>query len=162
MRRSSIVSSSAVLAALCTMLVGGCGGGTLEDEASDPSLRGEELNGGASAGNGQGQITICHVPPGNPANAHTLVVGGPAWNGHRHHRGDYLGACQGQDGPDGGPDTPPPPPPPDGGTDTPPPPPPPPPPPDPTCAPEGAACGGEVVCCDGLQCAEGYCQPIIN
>lgn len=162
MRHSSILTSSAVLAALCTMLMGGCGGGTLEDESSDPTLRGEELNGGAASRGNSGQITICHVPPGNPANAHTLVVGGPAWNGHRNHRGDYLGACHGQGDPDGG-TQPPPPPPPDGGT---PPPPPPPPPdagtPEPTCAPEGAACGVGVVCCEGFQCQEGFCQPIIN
>jgi hypothetical protein len=161
MRLSSIVTSSAVLAALCTMFVGGCGGGTLEDEGSDPALRGEELNGGAATGAGQGKITICHVPPGNPANAHTLVVGGPAWNGHRHHRGDYLGACQGQGGPDAGvpptndggtpqPDAGTGTPPPDGGTQ------------DPTCAPEGAACGGAVVCCAGLQCQDDYCQGVIN
>jgi hypothetical protein len=151
MRLSSIATSPAVLAALCTMLMGGCGEGTLEDENSDPTLRGEELNGGAPNGGAPGKITICHVPPGNPANAHTLVVGGPGWNGHRNHRGDYLGACQGQGEPDGGPGTPPPPPPPpDGGT------------PEPTCAPEGAACGSGVVCCEGFQCQEGSCQPIIG
>jgi hypothetical protein len=38
------------------------------------------------------KITICHVPPGNPANAHTLCVGSPAKEAHLAH-GDALGAC---------------------------------------------------------------------
>lgn len=38
------------------------------------------------------QMTICHRPPGNPANAHTLIVGSPAWPAHEAH-GDTVGAC---------------------------------------------------------------------
>jgi hypothetical protein len=37
-------------------------------------------------------ITICHIPPGNPANRRTLVVGIGAWPGHQGH-GDTLGPC---------------------------------------------------------------------
>jgi hypothetical protein len=145
MRLHSILFSSAVLAALCTMLMGGCGGGTLGDEGSNPMLRDEALNGSS------GNITICHVPPGNPANAHTIVVGGPAWNGHRNHVGDSLGPCEGGGQPDAGV------PPGDGGTSQ----------PDagtsdPICAPEGAMCGDGVACCDGLECEGGYCQRILN
>jgi hypothetical protein len=40
-----------------------------------------------------GKITICHIPPGNPANRHTIVVGAPAASAHLAH-GDYLGACK--------------------------------------------------------------------
>lgn len=40
----------------------------------------------------RGKITICHVPPGNPANRHTLTVGAPAWKAHRRH-GDHRGPC---------------------------------------------------------------------
>jgi len=39
-----------------------------------------------------GKITICHIPPGNPANAKTLTVDGSAWPAHQAH-GDTLGAC---------------------------------------------------------------------
>lgn len=39
-------------------------------------------------------VTLCHVPKGNPANAHTIVVGGPAVKGHLGH-GDALGPCGG-------------------------------------------------------------------
>lgn len=38
------------------------------------------------------QVTICHIPPGNPANAHEITVGAPAVNAHINH-GDTMGAC---------------------------------------------------------------------
>jgi hypothetical protein len=38
------------------------------------------------------KTTICHVPPGNPGNAHTLCVGNSAVPAHLAH-GDHLGAC---------------------------------------------------------------------
>ncbi|HEY7511168.1 MAG TPA: hypothetical protein VIG50_12995 [Vicinamibacteria bacterium] len=37
-------------------------------------------------------VTICHVPPGNPSNAHTITVGAPAVPAHLDH-GDTLGEC---------------------------------------------------------------------
>ena len=43
------------------------------------------------------KCTICHVPPGNPANAHTIVIGCSAVDAHlRNHPGDSLGACPNQ------------------------------------------------------------------
>lgn len=39
-----------------------------------------------------GRLTICHRPPGNPGNAHTITVGASAWPAHQAH-GDTLGAC---------------------------------------------------------------------
>jgi hypothetical protein len=38
------------------------------------------------------KTTICHIPPGNPSNAHTLCVGNPAVPAHLGH-GDHLGSC---------------------------------------------------------------------
>lgn len=40
------------------------------------------------------KTTICHIPPGNPSNAHTLCVGNAAVPAHLHNHGDYLGACK--------------------------------------------------------------------
>jgi|GEM_PF-4780318 len=40
------------------------------------------------------KISICHVPPGNPENKHTIHIGISAWPAHRdNHGGDYLGSC---------------------------------------------------------------------
>jgi hypothetical protein len=39
-----------------------------------------------------GKMTICHVPPGNPENKHTLEIDASAWPAHQAH-GDTIGAC---------------------------------------------------------------------
>lgn len=39
-----------------------------------------------------GKVTICHIPPGNPAAAHTISVGKPALQAHLGH-GDIEGEC---------------------------------------------------------------------
>ena len=39
------------------------------------------------------QVTICHIPPGNPDKKKTLTVGASAWPAHQAH-GDTEGACQ--------------------------------------------------------------------
>jgi LPXTG-motif cell wall-anchored protein len=46
----------------------------------------------AAAGPDDGKITICHVPPGNPANAHTIEISVNALPAHLAH-GDTVGAC---------------------------------------------------------------------
>lgn len=46
----------------------------------------------ACGSNGQPKVQICHVPPGNPGNAHNLCVGPSAVAAHLAH-GDYLGLC---------------------------------------------------------------------
>ena len=38
------------------------------------------------------KVTLCHVPPGNPADAHTITVGESAVSAHLAH-GDELGEC---------------------------------------------------------------------
>jgi hypothetical protein len=47
-------------------------------------------------GNGNPKVLICHIPPGNPANAHTILVGEPALSAHLAH-GCALGSCDGDD-----------------------------------------------------------------
>lgn len=38
------------------------------------------------------KVTVCHIPPGNPGNLHTLHVGSSALGAHLGH-GDYPGEC---------------------------------------------------------------------
>jgi hypothetical protein len=46
----------------------------------------------AAAAGPKEKTELCHIPPGNPGNAHTITVGGNASNAHLAH-GDTLGAC---------------------------------------------------------------------
>jgi hypothetical protein len=56
------------------------------------------------------KVLICHIPPGNPANEHSICVGKPAVEPHQRLHGDTIGACS--------PTTPPPPPDVDAGAST--------------------------------------------
>ncbi|MGA9524162.1 MAG: hypothetical protein WBV82_22060 [Myxococcaceae bacterium] len=40
---------------------------------------------------------VCHVPPGNPANAHTICVGKPAVKAHLKNHPDSEGPCDGEE-----------------------------------------------------------------
>ncbi|HSS78396.1 MAG TPA: calcium-binding EGF-like domain-containing protein, partial [Thermoanaerobaculia bacterium] len=42
---------------------------------------------------GSAKVVICHVPPGNPGNAHTITVSEAAVAAHLGH-GDHLGSCE--------------------------------------------------------------------
>jgi hypothetical protein len=98
------------------------------------------------------KVLICHIPPGNPANAHSICVGPPAWPPHHQLHGDTMGACPSGPGGSGDSDAgapPPPPPPPDAG------------PPVPACLAPGSACNTDSVCCNSLPCNMGFCTPVI-
>lgn len=41
------------------------------------------------------KVAICHVPPGNPGNRHTIYVGEAALPAHLGH-GDFRGPCEGR------------------------------------------------------------------
>jgi len=51
-------------------------------------------NGNDAPGNPGHKVTICHIPPGNPGNAHTIDIDLSALDTHLDHHGDYWGACQ--------------------------------------------------------------------
>ncbi|MHC4081007.1 MAG: hypothetical protein ACYS15_08165 [Planctomycetota bacterium] len=53
---------------------------------------------GGNGGNGNGppKVEICHVPPGNPDNAHMIIVSPWAVPAHLAH-GDVLGPCESDD-----------------------------------------------------------------
>ena len=45
-------------------------------------------------GNNNNKVVICHIPPGNPSNAHTITISQSAVQAHLAH-GDSLGPCGG-------------------------------------------------------------------
>lgn len=78
--------------------------GTEESALKDP-VTGEPTCGGK-------KVLICHIPPGNPANAHEICVGAPAVAAHVKNHGDPIGPCApSSPPPDADAGTPPPPPP---------------------------------------------------
>lgn len=104
-RNLSLVSPSAVASLFGFACLMGCGGppeATSADETM-AALTACHLNDGtvehdalvrACDPQDAKKTTICHVPPGNPANAHTLCIGNAAVPAHLgHHQGDHVGAC---------------------------------------------------------------------
>ena len=133
-------------------LAAGCGPEVSVEE--EQALLGEQAALGSAAAPqaaaGTDKVAVCHIPPGNPANAHTIVVGAPAVAAHLRH-GDRLEACDagggGDDGggDDGGGD--------DGGGDG----------GDDSCRAAAESCSEQSPCCAGLGCGEeGLCVPVIN
>lgn len=75
-----------LLAAFVAVVAVGCG--------NSEDLRVSQL---VQACRSEGKVCICHVPPGNPSNAHEICIGQPAWQAHQKHGKsdlDYIGACQ--------------------------------------------------------------------
>jgi hypothetical protein len=106
MLRNTRFSSVAHLVAILSLgLTLGCGVGTDEEsESSAQNLKDQAACGitdvtpqdevrACEPGNTK-KTTICHVPPGNPANAHTLCIGTPAVKHHLKNHPDYLGPCK--------------------------------------------------------------------
>ena len=79
----------------------GCGNEDDDDEDNDDSDEDDndddEDNSGGDEDdeedNDNEKLEICHIPPGNPDNAHTIEVSQSAVPAHLAH-GDYLGECQ--------------------------------------------------------------------
>ena len=104
LRRSSVALAIAFAAG---GLIGACEGAAEPSDSSEEALvaalKACHLNDGTV--NSKAEIractpaeethktTICHIPPGNPSNEHTLCVGTPSVPAHLHH-GDYVGPCK--------------------------------------------------------------------
>lgn len=92
--RLSFIVAGLISSALFT----GClSAGDSANEATDPNglrLKGASQDSLMKANDtaGVAKVSVCHIPPGNPANAHTIVVGAPAVQAHLAH-GDSLGVC---------------------------------------------------------------------
>jgi hypothetical protein len=84
-------------AILLTILVAFAGACTADDTDSSMYLTGTEESpltsaNGALSCTGH-KVLICHIPPGNPANEHSICVGEPAVAPHMRLHGDFVGAC---------------------------------------------------------------------
>ncbi len=47
----------------------------------------------STAFGGKAKVDVCHIPPGNPENFHTISVSEKAVDAHMRH-GDLEGACE--------------------------------------------------------------------
>lgn len=84
---------------------GNNGHGTRVEETTEATPQAQSASGTDSDKRGTSdisdrKITICHVPPGNPANKHTIHIAYSAWAAHKAHTNaigpdyvDYLGSC---------------------------------------------------------------------
>lgn len=70
--------------ALAAIAACGLDDGTIEPDAHLHACDPQDLK----------KTTICHIPPGNPANAHTICVGNAAVSHHVKNHGDLIGPCQ--------------------------------------------------------------------
>ncbi|HYV19857.1 MAG TPA: Kazal-type serine protease inhibitor domain-containing protein [Verrucomicrobiae bacterium] len=78
-----------LMSVLCTCCVGLL---TVLAISSTTAFAGGKPGSSGGGGNGVGKVCLCHIPPGNPGNAHTICVGAPAVKAHLGH-GDALGEC---------------------------------------------------------------------
>jgi hypothetical protein len=104
MRHKVCLSSLSLFACLGVGAVGGCDAPS--NPAADPreaELAACHMNDGTVDVNADlhacdpGSVkktTICHIPPGNPANAHTICVGNAAVPAHLQNHGDSIGPCK--------------------------------------------------------------------
>lgn len=67
---------------------------TAKEKNDDDSEIENELADVNATETGAKKVVLCHVPPGNTKEAHTIEVGAPAVKAHLAH-GDYLGTCAG-------------------------------------------------------------------
>lgn len=72
----------------------GCGGPGQESSPTQPAVSQMAIeDDGVVTRSGVEKVTICHIPPGNPDNAHTITVGAPAVPAHIAEHGDTIGPC---------------------------------------------------------------------
>ena len=66
--------------------------GTTDVLAFEIIIQDTSSTGTGTGSGGETQITICHIPPGNPTHPVTITIGQSAWPAHQAH-GDHMGAC---------------------------------------------------------------------
>jgi hypothetical protein len=81
-----------VMVAAAVACGNGGGTGSTQQSVDVDCLAGQPDSHACDPGNTK-KTTICHIPPGNPANAHTLCVGNASVEAHLAH-GDTLDVCE--------------------------------------------------------------------
>ena len=72
----------------------GCGGSGRESSPTQAAGTSAAIENGDGVTKSEVEkVTICHIPPGNPDNAHTITVGAPAVPAHLAEHGDSIGPC---------------------------------------------------------------------
>jgi hypothetical protein len=82
-----------VLAVASAALVGCSGARSRTSPTGAPDIPMAAGDEGMVTQSGVEKVTICHIPPGNPGNAHTITVGAPAVPAHLAEHGDSIGPC---------------------------------------------------------------------
>lgn len=85
------VDENAVIGTLLTLDMALSYVSAIPEDPNEPVAGDGSDPGGKGKGKG-GKVDICHIPPGNPANAHTLNISVNAVDAHLAH-GDVLGSC---------------------------------------------------------------------
>src|SRR5262245_60054846 len=95
------IRSLFVVASLFTLVVlAACEGESPLSTGADQAKSARESSNATSLaaspqGEAEPKVTICHVPPGNPENAHEITVAESSLKAHFPH-GDTLGTCEGE------------------------------------------------------------------
>ena len=88
------------LFAVLACLTAACAGEDPTEATGDPTLyltgteeRARQNEDGSVDCESPRKVLICHIPPGNPDNAHTICVGAAAVRAHEENHGDPIGEC---------------------------------------------------------------------
>lgn len=90
------IIATTTMATLLTATFAGCLDDGDDHEHIDDaalSISGSDADVAAACAQFPKKQAVCHIPPGNPANAHTICISVNAVDKHLSLHGDYLGAC---------------------------------------------------------------------
>jgi len=87
-RLACLVFTSALIT---SGIVFGCTRATEDELGTDEAALTDPVTGKPVCGGKK--VLVCHIPPGNPANAHEICVGEPAVAAHVKNHGDVVGPC---------------------------------------------------------------------
>lgn len=89
------IIATTIFATLTTWAFAGCLVDSDDEHVDDAALAisGDDAAVAAACAQHPKKQAVCHIPPGNPANAHTICISVNAVDKHLSQHGDYLGAC---------------------------------------------------------------------